>query len=502
MRTAVLLLFFSIASPMVAAPCAQTRAEPVPITTCTAADPRLASIRAELIGLVQSGKVPSVSVAVMDSGKTIWEESIGWRDREGKSAATPETPYLLASMGKSITATAVMRLVDQHLIELDAPVSRYLGEKKLTVYEGSADAVTVGRLLDMTAEIPHGGLSFSSAAARARYTQADLVRNRGMVIFAPGSVPMYSNMSVGIVEEVLASAAKQPYRDFMNERFFAPLGMTHSFAGPSREPAALHYTGDGTLLPPSFDVPESSLSIYASANDLLRYARLHSGSGTGDAFVKPETLRMMETHRSGFEHAPLAYGIGNIALPDGMYLLSNGRASGAQSTLLLFPAAQQAVICLVNATGGRCDELAFRLMDALRPGFQRNVEKGIGEYQAWADAPYADLASLKGEWRGEIQNAQTKLPVRLLFQDDGDVHVKVGEQPETLLAISPQEGYFGGTFIANIPAEEAAGHPHRATLRVRRNGDRLSGYVVSDFSNADGSFSLPSYVWLEKRIKN
>ncbi|MBV9477866.1 MAG: beta-lactamase family protein [Acidobacteria bacterium] len=468
----------------------------MPITTCTAADARLAALRAELVALVRNGKIPSISIAVVDSGKTIWEESIGWRDREQKKAATPDTPYLLASLGKSITATAVMRFVDQHLVALDAPVSRYLGENKLTIYEGSADAVTVGRLLDMTAEIPHGGLSFSSAAARARYTRADLVRNRGMVIFAPGSVPMYSNMSVGIAEEVIAGAAKQPYRDFMNERFFPPLGMTQSFVGPSREPAALHYTGDGTLLPPSFDVPESSLSMYASVEDLVRFARLHAGGG--DAFVKPETLRLMQTHRSGFEHAPLAYGIGNIALADGTYLLSDGRAGGAQSTLLLFPAAQQAAICLINATGGRCDELAFRIMDALRPGFQHNLEEGIGEYEAWANAPYADRAALKGEWRGEIQNAQTKLPIRLLFQDDGDVHVRVGEQPETLLAVSPQEGYFGGTFIANVPAEEAAGHPHRVELRVRRNADRLSGYVVSDFSNADGSFSLPSYVWLRK----
>jgi hypothetical protein len=78
--------------------------------------------------------------------------------------------------------------------------------------------------------------------------------------------------------------------------------------------------------------------------------------------------------------------------------------------------------------------------------------------------------------------------------------VKIANQLETLVnGFGYDEGFLSGTFLADIPAEGAAGHPHRVTISLRQEGTRLSGFVTSEFTNARGRFSLPSYVVLEKR---
>src|SRR5829696_6714092 len=85
----------------------------LPVNTVVPAADAFSNVRSEIIERVRKGELPSVSVGVFKGGRVIWEESFGWADREARRAATPRTPYGLASLGKSITATAVMALVER-----------------------------------------------------------------------------------------------------------------------------------------------------------------------------------------------------------------------------------------------------------------------------------------------------------------------------------------------------------------------------------------------------
>jgi CubicO group peptidase (beta-lactamase class C family) len=466
---------------LLASPCRPARfIDGVPVTTCTEADPRFEAIRKELLEAVRRGDIPSASVAVIADGATVWEESIGWSDRKKRIPATANTAYLLASMGKSVTATAVMRLVERKTIDLNAPISRYLGSVKLAVHEGTGDAATVLRVLDMTAEIPHGGMSFSSLAARREYSTASLVRNRGMVVFPPGEMAMYSNMSYAVIEQMIEAVSGKSYGDFLRDELFDRLGMRHSWAGPARPDAARRYGADGAELPEAFSMPESSLSMYASIDDLLRYARLHLGL-LEEQYLRPDTLATMQLHRSGAEHAPMALGIGRVDLEAGrIFLLTNGRAGGGQSALGMLARERTAAICLINSTGNRADDVIFRITDALAPGFLTQIQKRVSDYEAWSNRPFQLTPDMAGEWRGTIVTNRSKLPILLVFQPDGDVHVKVGAQLETLVnGIGYDSGLLTGTFLADVPAEEVAGHAHSVTLGLRRVGTRLSGFVTS-----------------------
>jgi len=71
---------------------------------------RFAKARAMILDLIQNANVPSISVAVAQHGKILWEESFGWADRERLIKATPDTMYSIASTSKPLTATGLMVL--------------------------------------------------------------------------------------------------------------------------------------------------------------------------------------------------------------------------------------------------------------------------------------------------------------------------------------------------------------------------------------------------------
>jgi CubicO group peptidase (beta-lactamase class C family) len=80
--------------------------------------------------------IPSFSVAVARKGKILWEESFGWADRENKVPATAHTPYYLASVTKSITATAIMVLHERKQLDIDRQSTTTFGLRDSAVHSG------------------------------------------------------------------------------------------------------------------------------------------------------------------------------------------------------------------------------------------------------------------------------------------------------------------------------------------------------------------------------
>ncbi len=78
-----------------------------------------------LLDAVEKSGVPSISIAAAENGKVVWEESVGYADKEKKVRATPESLYAQASITKSFTATGLMVLAQRKLVDLDKPVDDY-----------------------------------------------------------------------------------------------------------------------------------------------------------------------------------------------------------------------------------------------------------------------------------------------------------------------------------------------------------------------------------------
>ena len=474
------------------------------VTTYVSADRRFSILRTEVVERVERGEFSSVSIGVLKNDRVLWEESIGWADKESRLVATPHTPYCIASLGKSITATAIMTLVHQGRVDLHAPVSQYLGEAQLTVFEGRPDQVTVRRVLNMTAAIPHGHMTFLDEAEMQQYSIDDIVRNRGIVVFPPGEVYLYSNFAYAILEKVIENVSGKSFPDLLTAEVFQPLGMTNSFVG-SRKNAAIiapaeRYGRDGSRLTPGYMLPRNSLAMYSSVEDLLNYAMFHLGSPllTGRRPVGDEVLEQMHRLRGEAPHSLIALGLASLDLDEQrLWVLTNGRAGGSQATLSMIPSDGLAVVCLINSSGEAADDLVFRISDTVVPGFLERATQIISDHEMWADQPYKPTAEFLGKWEGLISTASGQLPIILLFRPDGDVHVQVGNQLETMLSdIGYREGLLSGQFVADLPMEQAGAGPHSVTISVRFNENQLSGFITSDLVNQKGGFSLSAYARL------
>jgi CubicO group peptidase (beta-lactamase class C family) len=99
-------------------------------------------------------RTPGVSVVVVEGDQVLLSRGYGFADREAGTPMTDDTPVPIASTNKGMTALAIMQLVEQGLVELDAPVARYLPDFRMDDARG-AD-MTVRQLLTHTAGIPGG----------------------------------------------------------------------------------------------------------------------------------------------------------------------------------------------------------------------------------------------------------------------------------------------------------------------------------------------------------
>ena len=218
------------------------------------------------------------AVAISNAdGEVVYRFAAG--EYEG-APATTQTPFYLASVTKAMTAAAVLSLVAEGRVELDAPVARYLAPWPYA-------HVTVRHLLDQTA-----GLHFLTTLTAHRdttraVTTADLLaivaEHRPGLGNAPGAAFNYDNAHYETLAALLEAVTGQSYAEAMRDRVLAPAGMGDATTGASGEIAWAAWAGGG------------GDAVNASAEDLLAFDHAFwSGRLLPDALVqaarRPPTL--------------------------------------------------------------------------------------------------------------------------------------------------------------------------------------------------------------------
>ena len=177
---------------------------------------------------ITAGGYPGASVVVGRNGYSVFEKGygrLGWTT--GSAAVVPdESVYDLASLTKVVgTATAAMILYDEGRLELDAPVAKYLP----AFSGGTKDLVTVRQLLTHTSGLPAGRdlrrLASSAWEARQLVIGTPLTCN-------PGRCLVYSDLGADVLGFTIESITGQGLDAFLDERVFAPLGMSDTHFRP------------------------------------------------------------------------------------------------------------------------------------------------------------------------------------------------------------------------------------------------------------------------------
>ncbi len=223
--------------------------------------------------------VPGVGLAVVEDGEITYVRGYGVRDVTTRAPVTPDTQFATGSVTKSFTALGMMLVVEEGLVDLDAPVVRYLPEFRLAD-PVATQAVTVRHLLTHTS-----GLARDDASSfDPQITRPEIVATAATtpLVGRPGDRFEYSNVNTVIAGVIVERLTGTSWEAFTRERILEPLGMTaaslsipelkqqHDFASP-HEPDVLRGVRTTEFLATRADAPAGALN--ASAAEMARYVR-------------------------------------------------------------------------------------------------------------------------------------------------------------------------------------------------------------------------------------
>ncbi|HML48005.1 MAG TPA: serine hydrolase domain-containing protein, partial [Clostridia bacterium] len=175
-------------------------------------------------------RIPGFSLGIVRDGELLYMKGYGRADDTGR-AVTPQTPFLIGSVSKSITAMAVMQLVEAGRIGLDDPVQTYLPGFALAD-ERASGAITVRMLLNHTSGIPEQA-EFQVATLRGDdETMGELIAKFKAIrpIGQPGARFAYGNANYIILGALIEQVSGMTYDAYIRQYIFEPLEMRHSYA--------------------------------------------------------------------------------------------------------------------------------------------------------------------------------------------------------------------------------------------------------------------------------
>lgn len=343
---------------------------------------------------------PGLALVIVQDGEILHTQGYG-SDGNGNSF-TADTPTYVASLTKSLTAVAVLQLVDAGAIELDARVSDYLPDFVLAV-AGEADLLTIRMCLNQITGLSDATFN-EQAINRERGDLASVIAqmNTAHLASPPGTTHAYHNPNYWILGRVVEVVTGQPFTTYVEENILAPMGMNDSDMADwsdTREPvpnaAKGHLFGFG--FPGRFDpdvaLYASSGGLITTANDYGRYLlmQLNEGRVNDQQIVSPDSLRLAHTR----PEIGTSYGMGwyvyrvetvNGPIP---YLSHSGDLGNFHTNAVLLPEMQGGTgfALLYNVGSYSANEYGFPLIvngvtallagDALPPADPINA-RGIG----------------------------------------------------------------------------------------------------------------------------
>jgi D-alanyl-D-alanine carboxypeptidase len=310
-------------------------------TTAVRADKVDDYVKAEM----RKQRIPGLSLAVVKEGKVIKAEGYGLADVENNVPARPETVYKIASVSKQFIATGIMLLVQEGKIGVDDKVSKYL--------EGTPESwkgITIRHLLTHTSGIVREGPGFDPFKDQKDF---DVIKSAYPLPlrFTTGEKYEYCNVGYFSLAEIISRISGKPWGEFLNERVFAPLGMTatrptsYSAIVPNRA-GGYEWKNDKMQNAGEYIAVRPSGAFLSTALDLAKWdAALYT-----DAILKQAAREQMWTPVKLNSGATYPYGFGWSLEPLGKHrrVDHGGSLPGFRSHFMRLPDDKLSIIVLTN----------------------------------------------------------------------------------------------------------------------------------------------------------
>lgn len=346
--------------------------------------PRTTQIEQVITDLINEKGIPGLSIAVATNNQPIYAKGFGLMDVENLVPVNSETKFRTASIAKSLTATAVLALAEDAVIDLDAEVQTYCVD-----YPKKQWPLTSRQLLGHLGGVRHyqqKGEStstkhfFSSKAALATFHDDPLLHK-------PGTKYRYSTFGYNLLGSVIEGASGKPFIRVLQQKVLSPAGMTQTvidsqyslitgrsqgYIRPSAARLKLLPKGHDLVAGQLYNAPlhDTSMKVPAggllsTASDLVRFAiALNTGKLLGD-----ETRNEMWTSQKTTDGKQTGYGLGlRVARhANRKVVYHTGGQSGTTTALVLFPETGTAVAIMCNLQHASLRTTALQIADLVQP---------------------------------------------------------------------------------------------------------------------------------------
>ncbi len=290
----------------------------------------------------------SGSMLLARNGRPLFAWHGGLADRESMIAVSAATRFRMASLGKMITAVAILQLADAGRLSLDDRLSKHLADYP---NQDVADAITLRQLLNHTSgtgEVFGERFAEMSGSLRTHRDYWNAFADTPLA-FEPGSRDRYSNLDYILLGSVIEAVSGQSYYDYVETHVYRPAGMTSTGSAPESEhvPQRAHaYTKvDGAWTRETASLPWRGTAAgggYTTADDLLRFARaLQDGTLLSAGSLQLATRP--QNHKAWYGYGFMVDGEGARR-----QFGHEGGAPGTDALINIVPAAGYVVIGLSN----------------------------------------------------------------------------------------------------------------------------------------------------------
>jgi D-alanyl-D-alanine carboxypeptidase len=448
-------------------------ARPLPATT----SPADAVLTARLDSVMRAAfpaDQPGAAALVVRNGTVLLRSGYGMADMELGVAMRPEHVFRIGSITKQFTGVATLMLAQQGRLSLDDPLTKFLPD-----YPMGGRTVTVRQLLGHTSGIA----SYTSLPEWAPTRRTDksvdeiiaLFRDRPFD-FEPGERWSYNNSGYILLGAIIERVSGMTYADFVEQRIFAPLGMTSSFYGdvvriiPDRLPGYSR-TGDGWRNAEylSMTHPYAAGSLLSTVDDLARWNAAIGRGALLDAAHWREAftpVRLNDGTSTGYAAGWMVGRVGRFAAIE-----HGGGINGFSTNAISVPDAGLFVVVLANADGplGSPGELSLRLAQLVL---------GAEADEPAVAMPEARLREYVGVYRvSDVANREITLEDGVLYsQRTGGNRIALRPIGEDLFLITATGGRLrferrDGAITGHV-LEPRAGMAERATRTDEAPGAR------------------------------
>ncbi|MEF8874374.1 MAG: serine hydrolase [Candidatus Thermoplasmatota archaeon] len=353
---------------------------------------------------MSKNKVPGMSVSVVKGNEKIYSRGFGARDLKENVPATPDTLYGMASITKSFTALAILKLVERGEVNLNDEITEYVPTEwdndvsifnLLTHSSGMPSLGVSEALIDRLIEMDERGLPLGDL--EDFYTHLNGAKNE--IAAKPGEEFFYFNSGYALLGQIIEKVSGKNFPEFIHDEIFEPLEMERSrFDYDESEEDIMTPYFMGEEKPEKTPYPLREIGhpgggLLSSANDLANYLIMHMNGGQfkGEQLVDPELLEKAHTAHITREVGDYGFGWAVKGL-DGEKFVGHGGSIAVSGGFIGFAGGIGVAVCGNTIPNSSYEELAKWIIKTVKGEdgseltyFKRKerMEKLTGAYESY-----------------------------------------------------------------------------------------------------------------------